>query len=198
MRIYDLKTIDIETGGVLEEIFHEYDGPVAEARGEKEQWNKSQIAKSNAGLAAAGGYGAAASAANPTAQFQDIANNPMSAAERAGQLSTVGSAYDSLGQKAAERTAATRNSAGYGSLLDELARGKARDMGTANSQLDTEAFNRRMAALGGLGGLYGTNVNAQTNLLRPDSPNFQPGFWGNLLNSAIGGGATVGAAALGR
>ena len=168
------------------------------ARGQQKQWNQSQIDKSNAGLAAAGGYGASAGQANPTSQLQGIAANPMSAQERAGTLSSVGSAYDALGEKAGERQAATHNSAGYGALLDELARGKSRDIGTTNAQLDTTAFNRKMAALGGLGNIYGTDVNAQTNLLRPESPNFQPGPWASLLNSVIGGAGAVGAAYAGK
>ena len=177
-------------------IFGSQSGRLIKHRGQQTQWNQSQINKSNAGLAAAGGYGAAASAANPTAQYQSVYANPMSAEERSGQLSATGGAYDAMAQKAGERVAKTRNTAGYGNMLDELARGKSKAMGEAESGLDTQAFQRKMAALGGLGGLYGTNVNAQTNLLRPGSPNFQPGFWGNLLNTAIGGGATVGAAAL--
>ena len=167
-------------------------------RGQQKQWNQSQIDKSNAGLAAAKGYGTQASGENPASQFQTIADNPMSPEERAGRLSATGSAYDALGEKAGERTAATRNSAGYGALLDELSRGKARDVGTVNSQLDTEAFNRKMAALQGKGQIYGTDVNAQTNLLRPESPNFQPGPWASLLNSVIGGAGAVGAAYAGK
>ena len=169
-------------------------------RGDKNAWNKSQIAKSNAGLTAAGGYGGAAGSelGYLTPQLEGIAANPMSAGEKAGVLSAAGGAYDSLGQKAAERTAKTRNAAGYGELLDELARGKSRSMGETASGLGAEEFRRKMAALGGVQGLYGTNVGAQTNLLRPEQPNFQPGFWSNFLNTLIGGGATVGAAALNR
>jgi hypothetical protein len=164
--------------------------------GQQKAWNQSQIDKSQAGLTAAGGYGASAAGVNPAAQFQAIADNPMSATEKSGVLSAAGGPFDALGQKAGERQAATRNSAGYGELLDQLARQKSQAMGTTASSLESEAFKRKMAALGGLGGLYGTNVGAQTNLLRPGSPNFQPGFWQNFLMNAMQGGATVGAAAL--
>lgn len=166
------------------------------ARGQQKQWNQSQIDKSNAGLTAAKGYGTQASGENPASQFQAIADNPMSPEERAGRLSATGSAYDALGEKAGERTAATRNSAGYGALLDELSRGKARDVGTVNSQLDTEAFNRKMAALQGKGQIYGTDVSAQTSLLHPGQPDFQPGFWDRFIMTAMGNAnkaATMGA-----
>lgn len=167
-------------------------------RGQQTQWNKSQIDKSNAGLSAAGGFGGAATGElgylDPA--FKSIAASPMSAEERAGRLSAAGGAFDAASQKAGERQAATRNSAGYGELLDELARGKSKAMGETEAGLDTEAFNRKMQALRGTQGLYGTNVGAQSELLRPGSPNFQPGFWSNFLNTLIGSGATVGAAAL--
>lgn len=155
-------------------------------RGDQSAWNKSQIGKSNAGLQAAGGYGGAASGElgylDP--QFRSIAANPMSAEERAGRLSATGGAYDAMAEKAGERTAATRNSAGYGQLLDELARGKSKAMGETTSAMDTEAFNRKMAALRGSQGLYGTNVGAQTDLLKPGQPNFQRGFWDTFLLNA--------------
>jgi hypothetical protein len=155
-------------------------------RGDQTQWNKSQIAKSNAGLSAAGGYGATAAGESPTAGYKDIYANPMSPEERAGRLSATGGAYDAMATKAGERTAATRNSAGYGELLDELARGKSRAMGETTSALDTEAFNRKMGALGGLGRQYGTDVGAQTELLRPGQPNFSSGFWDKFLLTAMG------------
>lgn len=166
-------------------------------RGDQSNWNKSQINKSNAGLAAAGGYGAQASGENPAGAYASIAANPMSPEERAGRLSATGSAFDSLGQKAGERVASTRNSAGYGALLDNLAREKSQAVDQTASSLDTEAFNRKMAALGGQAGIYGTDVGAQTRLLAPGSPNFQPGFWDRFLQTAMQGGAAVGSAAVG-
>ena len=66
-------------------------------------------------------------------------------------------------------------------MLDELARGKARTMGTTAAGLDTEAFNRRMQALGALQKQYGTNVGAQTSLLKPNQPVQEPGFWDNFV-----------------
>ena len=200
MRISDV-TFDIETGEVLNRWNVEaYNGPVALARGENEKaWNKSQIAKSNAGLAAAGGYGGAATGelGYLTPQFQGIVSQPMSPTERAGRLSATGGAYDAMGQKASERVAKTRNTAGYGEMLDELARGKSRAMGETEAGLDTEAFKRKMGALGAMQGLYGTNVGAQSHLLTPGSPVKEPGFWSSFLGQLLQSGAQVGAAALG-
>src|SRR5216684_6866519 len=168
MRIVTRIVCDIETGAIIERDSCEYNGPVALCRGENEKaWNQSQIAKSKAGLTAAGGYGTSATGADPTAGYKSLFATPMSAEEKAGRLSATGGAFDAMGEKAGERVAATRNSAGYGSLLDELARGKSRAMGETAGALGGEEFNRRMAALRGLSGVYGTDVGAQTHLLTP-------------------------------
>lgn len=200
MRISDV-TFDIATGEVLNRWnVVEHGGPVALARGGDEKaWNRSQTAKSQAGLTAAGGYGGAATGElgylDP--QFRSIAANPMSAGERAGRLSATGGAFDAMGEKAGERLARTHNSAGYGDILDELARGKSRAIGETASGLDTEAFNRKMEALKGVGGLYGTNVGAQTHLLTPGSPVKEPGFWDSFFGQLLQTGGTLGAAAIG-
>lgn len=190
MRITINPVFDIETMQLIgHDGQYDYDGPVELCRGETQKaWNQSQIAKSNAGLQAAQGYGAAAGGELGTAAtgYQDLINNPMSAEERAGRLSAAGGAYDALGQKAGERVAKTRNTAGYGALLDQLARGKSATMDQTQSQLDTEAYNRRLAGLGGISGLYGTNVGAQTNLLRPGQPVQTPGFWDQFVLTAMG------------
>ena len=182
MRIYKLITLDIESGRVIEADWYEYDGPVAAARGEDAKaWNKSQTAKSQAGLSAAGGYGGAAAAADPTSQYKAMYANPMSTEEKAGRLSTVGGAYDAMGEKANERMARTGNSADYGAILDELARGKGRAMGQTAGELGGEEYSRKMEALKGLQGTYGTDVGAQTSLLRPGEPVHEPGFWDKFV-----------------
>ena len=189
MHIHSRVLIDIASGEVLERDSFEYSGPIELARGENEKaWNKSQIAKSNAGLEAGQGYGASAGAERGylLPAFQNIAANPMSAEERAGTLSAAGGAYDAAAENASERQAKTRNSAGYGDLLDELARGRSRSMAQTSAGLDSEAFKRKMAALGGIGSIYGTDVGAQTHLLTPGQPVKQPGFWDNFILTAMG------------
>ncbi len=132
-------------------------------------------------------------------QYQDILAHPgFSDEEKAaitGQsLGALGSAYDALNQRAENRLARTRNTAGFGELLDELGRERGRESAglARQNQIDfaDEAFRRRLGALQGLGGLYGVdtsllgrglglpaaylNVRARAN---------SPGFWDTLGNS---------------
>jgi len=73
------------------------------------------------------------------------------------------SAFDSLQQSAQNRLARTRNSAGFGELTDELARQKGiAEAGQAQQNqlaFSNTAFQRQMAALQGLSGLFGMDSN---------------------------------------
>jgi hypothetical protein len=101
-------------------------------------------------------------------QYQSILNNPgLSSADQAavtGQSQgALASAFDSLQQSAANRVARTNNSAGFGELTDELARQKGiAEAGQAQQNqlaFTNTAFQRQMAALQGLSGLYGVDTN---------------------------------------
>src|SRR5713226_6545845 len=101
-------------------------------------------------------------------QFQSILNNPgLSAADKAavtGQSQgALASAFDALQQSAQNRLARTRNSAGFGELTDELARQKgiaeASQAQKNQFAFTNTAFQRQMAALQGLSGLYGIDSN---------------------------------------
>ncbi len=101
-------------------------------------------------------------------QFQSILNNPgLSAADKAavtGQSQgALASAFDALQQSAQNRLARTRNSAGFGELADELARQKGiAEAGQAQKNqlaFTNTAFQRQMAALQGLSGLFGIDSN---------------------------------------
>ena len=101
-------------------------------------------------------------------QYQSILNNPgLSAADKAavtGQSQgSLASAFDSLQQSAENRVARTRNSAGFGELTDELARQKGIAEGNQAQQnqlaFTNTAFQRQMAALQGLSGLFGVDSN---------------------------------------
>jgi hypothetical protein len=141
-------------------------------------------------------------------QYRNILNNPgLSAADKAAVTNdsqgALSSAFDSLQQSAQNRVARTHNSAGFGDLEDELARRKgiAQSNQAAQNQLDfsNTAFQRQMAALQGLSGIYGTDssilarslgipaelLNARANASRGSS-----GFFSSL-GSALGG--TLGA-----
>jgi hypothetical protein len=139
-------------------------------------------------------------------QFQNILNNPgLSAADKAavtGQSQgSLASAFDSLQQAAQNRQARTRNSAGFADLADELARQKGIAEGNQSQQnqlaFTNTAFQRQMAALQGLSGLFGVDtnllgrtlgipaelLNARANASRPS------GFFSSLGSSL---GATAG------
>jgi hypothetical protein len=101
-------------------------------------------------------------------QYQSILNNPgLSPADKAavtGQSQgALASAFDSLQQSAQNRLARTRNSAGFGELTDELAREKGiAEAGQAQQNqlaFTNTAFQRQMAALQGLSGLFGMDSN---------------------------------------
>src|ERR1700674_4109831 len=101
-------------------------------------------------------------------QYQSILNNPgLSPADQAavtGQSQgALASSFDALQQSAQNRLARTRNSAGFGELTDELARQKGiaqADQAQQNHLAFTNtAFQRQMAALQGLSGLFGVDAN---------------------------------------
>jgi hypothetical protein len=101
-------------------------------------------------------------------QYQSILANPgLSAEDKAavtGQSQgALASAFDSLQRAAQNRVARTRNSAGFGELADELARQKgiAQAGQAQKNQLSftNTAFQRQMAALQGLSGLFGVDTS---------------------------------------
>jgi hypothetical protein len=101
-------------------------------------------------------------------QYQSILANPGlspadQAAVTANSQGSIASAFDSLQQSAANRAAATNNSAGFSELTDELARQKAIAEGNQAQQnqlaFSNTAFQRQMSALQGLSGIYGTDAN---------------------------------------
>lgn len=136
-------------------------------------------------------------------QYQSLLNNPgYSAADKAaitGQSQgALASAFDSLQQAAANRVARTGNSAGFSELTDDLARQKAQQQASVAQQnqlnFSNTAYQRQMAALQGLSGLYGVDtgllgrtlgipaelLNVRANASRPS------GFFSSL-GSSLGG-----------
>src|SRR5580700_10066514 len=107
-------------------------------------------------------------------------------------LGALSSAFGALAQSAANRLARTRNSAGYGDLLDELSREQGR-------QTASVAQQDQLTALQGLSGLYGVNtsllgrtlgipgqlLNTRTNLA--NAPGFGSAF-AQALGGVLGGG----------
>ena len=139
-------------------------------------------------------------------QYQNVLNNPgYSAADKAaitGQSQgALASAFDALQQSAMNRMARTRNSAGFGELTDELAREKGREEAGVAQQnqinFSNTAFQRQLAALQGLSGLYGidTNLLGRTlgipaELLNTRANASRPSGFFTSLGSSLG--ATVG------
>jgi len=143
-----------------------------------------------------------------TPQYQSILDNPgYSAADKAaitGQSQgALSSAFDALQQSAANRTARTRNAAGFSELTDDLARQKATDQANLAQQnqlnFSNTAYQRQMAALQGLSGLYGVDTNLLGRTLgipsellnvRSNASRNSGGFFSSLgagLGSTLGG-----------
>jgi hypothetical protein len=133
-------------------------------------------------------------------QYLNQLNNPgYSAADKAaitGQSQgALSSAFDALQQSATNRAARTRNAAGFGELTDELARERGRESADVAQQnqmnFSNTAYQRQLAALQGLSGLYGmdTNLLGRTLGIPADLLNTRantlrtPGFFSSLGSS---------------
>lgn len=93
-----------------------------------------------------------------------------------GTIGGITGSYAGASDQAARQVARTGNSAGYGSLIGNLARSKARDVGQGElqvqSQFANEAYQRKLAGLQGLQQMYGVDTsflsslgNQQANLI---------------------------------
>jgi hypothetical protein len=138
-----------------------------------------------------------------TPQYQTILNNPgFSAADKAaitGQSQgALASAFDSLQQSAANRVARTGNSAGFSELTDDLARQKGVAEGNLAQQnqlnFSNTAFQRQMAALKGLSGIFGVDSNLlgrtlgiPSELLNVRANSSRPSGFFSSLGSSLGG-----------
>jgi predicted alpha/beta hydrolase len=100
--------------------------------------------------------------------YQNLLANPgYSAAEKSAitnlSQSGLSSAFNALAQNAANRVARTRNSAGYGELIDSLARTQGQDQADLTQQNQIAFANAArgdtLSALAGLSGLYGTDAS---------------------------------------
>jgi len=136
-------------------------------------------------------------------QFQSIANNPgLSPADKAAVTAqsqgALGSAFDALLQSAANRAARTRNSASFADLTDNLARQKGIAEGNQAQQnqlaFSNTAFQRQMAALQGLSGLFGVDTNLlgrtlgiPAELLNARANASRPSGFFSSLGSSLGG-----------
>lgn len=102
---------------------------------------------------------------NPS--FMSIANGGTqqeNAALEQGVMTPLSGAYAQAKQGASNRLARTRNSAGYGSFLGDLARSQSKDQAQAGFDIQNEKFARKMQGLQGLMQLYGIDTSFLTSL----------------------------------
>ena len=131
------------------------------------QMTDQQLANQNAMNRAL--YNQGQSLSNTAASgYQSLLANPgytpaQQSAVNNQSLGALSSAFGALAQSAANRMARTRNSAGYGDLLDELAREQGRQTASVAQQnqfgFANQAKQDQLAALQGLSGLYGVNTS---------------------------------------
>lgn len=118
----------------------------------------------------------------------------------------IAAAADTAKFEGANRAARTGNAASEDALASQLARNKGVDVGeaAANAEMANQRF--KLAGAGGLSDLMKANLGAEESLygMQPSIINswntaantMNP--WMQLANTAIGGGAQVGAAAVGK
>jgi hypothetical protein len=114
-------------------------------------------------------YGSSQALGSQTAAgYQNLLANPgYTPAEKSAitnlSQSALSSSFNALAQNAANRVAHTRNSAGYGELLDSLARTQGQDQANLAQQnqlaFGNAARSDTLSALSGLSGLYGTDTS---------------------------------------
>ena len=170
MRIHTHTVIDIDTGKTLQDHFYEYDGPLALA--DRAAANEAGQAAKTAGTTAAG-YGTAAQGiggvltptlerdiANPIG-FNPVEKNNMLVAGEQGAGGAAGGIAGAAGLNAMR----TRNSGALSGVLDQNARIKQQQLSQNALGVQNESAKlaqaKRASALGGLQGLYGTDVGAQ-------------------------------------
>jgi len=143
---------------------------------------------------ASGGYQSLLANPGYTPAQQSAINNQ--------SLGALASAFGALAQSATNRMARTRNSSGYGDMLDELAREQGRQTASVAQQNQFGFANQskqdQLTALRGLSGLYGVNtsllgrtlgipgqlLNTRTNLA--NAPGFGTSF-AQSLGRSLGG-----------
>lgn len=104
--------------------------------------------------------------------YQSLLNSGYSPAEKSaisqGTTGAISSSYGDAASAAGRHTAATNNSAGYGSTLDSLARNKGKDVaqqqGANEVNFANQAYQRKLAGLQGISQLYGVDSSFLNSL----------------------------------
>jgi hypothetical protein len=140
--------------------------------------------------------------------YQNLINNPGYTDQQKSAItdlsqSALSSAFNALAQNAANRAARTRNSAGYGELLDSLAQRQGQQQANLAQQnqiaFGNAARGDTLSGLAGLSGLYGTDTSLLGRALgipaslldarsrSSQANNFQLGFGPNGLSFGLNG-----------
>ena len=107
-------------------------------------------------------------------QYEALATGPGYSPEEQSaitqeSLGSVGNTFDAYRDRATNRVARTGNTAGYGSLLSEMAREEGRQKGSVTRQnmisFADEKQRRRFAGLMGLAQMFGIDTSFLSNLL---------------------------------
>lgn len=99
--------------------------------------------------------------------YQSMANGGTAADNNALEqsvLTPLRGAFNTARTAGGNRVAATGNSAGYGSMLGQLARNEGQQSAQAGFNIANEKFNRKMAGLQGLQQLYGVDTSFLNSL----------------------------------
>jgi hypothetical protein len=168
-------------------------GQIAMGRGQQAQVNRDATGLLNTETTNA-------NAANPQAAYASLLANPgytpaQKTAITGATEGGVGAAFGSAEEGAVNRAARTNNAAGLSANEDALARQRMITSGNLAAQNEAgfagAARGDRNLALGGLGGLYGTNLGGANQTLGTKAGNARtPGFWdtfGNSFANAAGG-----------
>jgi hypothetical protein len=194
MRVHTVTVIDIGTATVIYDCGYDYRGPVAACKQTGTQKQKDVAGLQQGQILA--GRGAAESGTLLPAYQSILAkpgyDDPTKSAMTLNTLGGLGASFGGAADMAGNRMARTRNSAGYGDTLDELARERGRQTSTAEAGLQEKfgdvALSERDKALSGMSNLYGIDTRTMAELLNPGQASS-----GNLGGAAIGAGGAIGA-----
>lgn len=170
MRIHTETTIDIESGQILSDNWFEYSGPLALADRSQQAAGKQA---ENSSATTAGNYGSDAGNIagtvvptlkndinNPTGYTPQQSNNQLVAGEQG-----AGGAQAGITGAADLAATRTRNFGSQAGILDQAARRNAQTLSGNALNVANKSANlaqeKRQSALGGLEGMYGTDVGAQ-------------------------------------
>lgn len=174
--------------------------------GRKQAAAAQDVQKQTVGAAQGQGAQATALENQLIPSYESIMNQGLGPGYMSAATEPIAAAADTANFEAANRAARTGNAASQDALASELARNKGVDIGQAasNAELNNQRF--KLEGARGLQGLFQSNLGAEESLygMQPSiigawntaANTMNP--WMQLANTALGAGAQVGAAAVGK